>query len=486
MRTISKSSFIRGVKCPKALYLHFFQPEERDETSESQQNIFNIGHNVGYLAQQLFPGGIDASRGEPGEVQAALQYTRELIEQGQQVIYEAAFSDGETLCYLDILVKKGDLWYAYEVKASTHLKDYHIMDASFQYYVITRSGLPLAGIYLVHLNNQYIRRGELDVNQLFTFEDLGIIVPEKQAEVSQKLIQLQEMIEDGLMPEIAIGAQCHSPFACDFMGVCHQEKEYYVLSDVQGINGDKALSLHNKGITVFADIPGDFPFSEKEWQLAEAEMEKTEIRDEVALDNFKARLEYPLYFMDFETIMPAVPYYDENRPYQQIPFQYSLHVQEFQGGPIGHHEYLGTPPDDPRPGFISSLLEQLGNKGSIVVFNQTFEECRLKEIARDLPAFADLIDEVRDRLVDLMVPFRKRQLYHPAMKGSYSIKKVLPAFVPELSYYDLEISEGETACLTYNSLYEDSDPVSISTKRDNLLQYCKMDTMAMVKLIEKM
>jgi hypothetical protein len=140
MRTISKSSFIRGNKCPKSLYLHFFEPKERDETSESQQNIFNIGHNVGFLAQQLFPGGIDASRGEPGEVKAALKYTRELIEQGQQVIYEAAFSDGETLCYMDILVKKDDLWYAYEVKASTGLKDYHIMDASFQYYVITRSG----------------------------------------------------------------------------------------------------------------------------------------------------------------------------------------------------------------------------------------------------------------------------------------------------------------------------------------------------------
>jgi predicted RecB family nuclease len=157
MRSISKSSFIRGYKCPKALYLHFFQSELRDETSETQQNIFNIGHNVGFLAQQLFPGGIDASRGEPGEVQAALQYTRELIDHGQQVIYEAAFSDGETLCYMDILVKKDNHWYAYEVKASTQLKDYHIMDASFQYYVITRSGLPISGIYLVHLNNQYVR-----------------------------------------------------------------------------------------------------------------------------------------------------------------------------------------------------------------------------------------------------------------------------------------------------------------------------------------
>lgn len=485
MRTISKSSFIRGYKCPKALYLHFFQPEQRDETSESQQNIFNIGHNVGFLAQQLFPGGIDASRGEPGEVQAALQYTRELIDQGQQVIYEAAFSDGETICYMDILVKKDNHWYAYEVKASTQLKDYHIMDASFQYYVITRSGLPLSGIYLVHLNNQYVRRGDIDVHHLFTFNDLSATAEEKQIEIAVKLKQLQEMLEAGTIPEIETGPYCNSPFACDFAGVCHKEEEFYLLSDIQGMNAGKAMSLHTQGIKAFADIPHDFPFSDREWLLAEAEMDQIEIRDSVALDNFKTRLEYPLYYMDFETIIPAVPLYNENRPYQQIPFQYSLDIQEFSESPISHYEYLGIPPEDPRPEFISGLIDALGNQGSIVVYNKTFEDCRLKELARDFPEFALKIESIRERLVDLMVPFRSKHLYHPAMKGSYSIKKVLPALVPELSYNDLEIHEGGTASLTYVSLYEDTDPININSKRENLLKYCQLDTMAMVKLIEK-
>jgi len=485
MRTISKSSFIRGFKCPKALYLHFFQPEQRDETSETQQSIFNIGHNVGFLAQQLFPGGIDASKGEPGEVQAALQYTRELIDQGQQVIYEAAFSDGETLCYMDSLVKKDNLWYAYEVKASTQLKDYHIMDASFQYYVITRSGLPLAGIYLVHLNNQYVRRGDIDVHQLFTFNDLSGTAEEKQIEIAVKLKQLQEMLEAGTIPVIETGPYCNSPFACDFAGVCHKEEEFYLLSDIQGMNLGKAMSLHTQGIKAFADIPNDFPFSDREWLLAEAEMDQIEIRDSVALDNFKTSLEYPLYYMDFETIMPAVPLYNENRPYQQIPFQYSLDIQEFVGGPIRHFEYLGTPPEDPRPEFISGLIDALGNQGSIVVYNKTFEDCRLKELARDFPEFGLKIENIRERLIDLMVPFRSKHLYHPAMKGSYSIKKVLPALVPELSYNELAIHEGGTASLTYISLYEDEDPESINNKRENLLKYCQLDTLAMVKLIEK-
>ncbi|MBK6964908.1 MAG: DUF2779 domain-containing protein [Bacteroidales bacterium] len=486
MKILSKSSFVRGLKCPKALFLHIFQPENRDETSESQQNIFNIGHNAGELSQQLFPGGIDASRGEPGEVQAALQYTRELIEQGQEVIYEAAFSDGETLCYMDILVKKDGLWSAYEVKASTQLKDYHIMDVSFQHYVITNSGLPLSGIYLVHINNQYIRRGELDIWQLFTFEDLTSIAENNRLQIAEQLLKLQQMIEAGIMPEIETGSHCDNPYPCDFAGSCHQDEPYFLLSDVKGIQGHKALALHNLGIITFEDIPDNFPFTDREWQLAESEMDQKEIRIADALENFKARLEYPLYFMDFETIMPAIPQYNENRPYQQIPFQFSLHVQDLPGAPVSHFEFLGVPPEDPRPRFISELLWCISNKGSIVVYNQAFEQSRLREIARDLPSYAEQINQLFDRMVDLMGPFRSRQLYHPAMKGSYSIKKVLPALVPELSYNDLEISEGGTASLTYMSLYEDQDPESVQLKRENLLKYCKLDTLAMVKLLEKM
>jgi hypothetical protein len=485
MRIISKSSFIRGVKCPKALYLHFFQPASRDETTENQQAVFNIGHDVGHLAQQLFPGGIDASRGEPGEVESALRYTNELIGQGQQVIYEAAFSDGETLCYMDILVKKDEQWYAYEVKASTQLKDYHIMDASFQYYVITRSGMPLSGITLVHINNQYVRRGEIDVRQLFTFVDLTTVTRNNQKEVEMQLRQLQAMVELEKMPEIATGPQCNHPFACDFTGFCYTEEDAILLADVKGIQPGKVQRLHKLGIGKFSDIPSDFPFSDKEWMLAEAEMNKVEFRDHNALKEFLDHLEYPLYFLDFESIMPAVPLYDESRPYQQIPFQYSLDIKETAKSPIVHHEFLGVPPDDPRPAFISDVVKKLGNSGSILVYNQTFEETRLKEIARDFPEFRTVIEAIRDRMIDLMVPFRNRHLYHPDMKGSYSIKQVLPALVPELSYEDLEIHEGGTASLTYQSLYVDSDTESILKKRENLLKYCQLDTLAMVRLLEK-
>ena len=444
-RIISKSSFIRGTKCPKSLYLHFFQPEEQDEISEGQQSIFDTGHNVGFLAQQLFPGGIDASRGAHEKVNEAISYTQELISNGQKVIYEAAFSDGETLCYMDILVKEKNEWRAYEVKASTGVKDYHVMDAAFQYYVITRSGLPLADIFLVHINNQYIRRGEIDVQQLFTKVIMTETILPLQEDIPRQLKSLQEMVDAGIVPDIEMGFQCTHPYDCDFLEFCRQE------------------------------LPVESGASEA--QPAN--------RNQEALDEFKAELEYPLFFMDFETIFPAIPIHDESRPYQQIPFQYSLHIVKDKqlSSSLLHQAFLGVPPSDPRPEFIKSLLEYLGDHGSVIVWNKTFEMCRLKEIARDFPSYSTQIDQVLERVVDLMVPFRRKHLYTPDMNGSYSLKAVLPALVPDLSYSGLEIQEGGSASLTYESLYYDTDPDSVALKRENLLKYCELDTLSMVRIL---
>ena len=459
---ISKSSFIRGMQCPKSLWLHFYRPEERDEISESQQQIFDNGHNVGLLAQQLFPGGVDASRGEYEKVQEAAAYTAALIDGGQPVIYEAAFSDGETLCYMDILVKEADGWAAYEVKASTQVKEYQIKDVAFQYYVITRSGLPLKRISLVHINNQYVRHGELDLQQLFTVEEMTRRILPMQKDIPAALLSLQEMLKSGVFPDIAMGTQCNKPFSCDFLDFCRQS----------------------------------CVVEEEEVNVRQAS------RDQDALDEFLADLEFPLYYMDFETIQFAVPRYDESRPYQQIPFQYSLHVQASseiakwrdsenngrregeKASDLTHYEFLGTPPDDPRPKFIESLLARIGESGSIIVWNQAFEKTRLKEIARDFPEYATRIELLFDRFADLMVPFRRKHLYMPEMNGSYSLKAVLPALIPDLSYSDLNIQEGGTASLTYESLYYDEEPDSVRLKRDNLLEYCKMDTMSMLRILE--
>ena len=295
----------------------------------------------------------------------------------------------------------------------------------------------------MHLNNQYVRHGELDLQQLFTIESLTDRILPMQSAIPGRLYPLLDMLKAGIMPEIAMGSQCGNPFSCDFIEFCEQS------------------------------CPEDENANEP----------RPANRDQDELDEFLEELVYPLYYMDFETIQFAIPRYDESRPYQQIPFQYSLHVQQTKEGPVEHYDFLGTPPADPRQEFIQSLLARLGENGSIIVWNQAFENTRLREIARDYPEYADRIDCLFERVADLMVPFRRKHLYTPDMNDSYSLKAVLPALVKDLSYSDLEIQEGGTASLIYESLYHDKDPEQVRLKRANLLEYCKMDTLSLVRIL---
>jgi predicted RecB family nuclease len=484
VRTISKSSYIRGNQCQKSLYLHFHEPSLKDEVSEGQQHIFNIGHNTGKLAQELFPGGIDASRGQPHEVSEAIAYTKQLIETGQSVIYEAAFSDGETLCYIDLLVNREGEWHAFEVKASTGVKDYHLLDIAFQYYAIRQSGLQLKEISLVHLNNQYVRRGEIDVDQLFTIVSLTDQASGMKALVHKNLQAMQNMLALGKVPDIKTGSHCKNPFTCDFYGYCHKDEKSDLFTGLTGIRAFKIERLRSSNVSSFAEIPSNLAFSTKEWTILKGLFKNEKQLDVARLKSFVEKLKYPLHFLDFETIMPAVPLYDESRPYQQLPFQYSLHKKMRPDSKLIHISFLGNPPEDPRPAFIKTLMAQIEEEGSIIVYNKAFEQTRIRELSRDFPIFAESLLNLNKRMADLMEPFRNQLLYLPGMKGSYSIKMVLPALAPEITYDDLEIREGNTASLIYYSLYDDKDQTSIINKRENLLKYCEMDTMAMVHLLE--
>jgi len=485
MAKISKSSFVRGTNCHKSLYLHLNNPDLKDTVSQSQQHIFNMGYEVGEAAQHCFPGGIDASRGNPHEVQQALQYTRELITSGQKVIYEAAFSDRETLCYMDILVNNDGRWEAYEVKASTSPKDYHYTDISFQYYVIRASGLDLAEISLMHLNTKYVRRGELDTKQLFTTINLTSFALEKQQDVKQNLQALQQMLAQDTTPQIEIGRQCTHPYTCDFYGFCHQDEVTDIFSGLKSVKKSKIELLREAEVSRLDEIPPSIRFTTKEWIILQGLFKDEVNRNKPALEAFVSQLQYPLYFIDFESMQLPVPRYDDSRSYQQLTFQYSLHIVNSPGEAPIHKEYLGTPPDDPRPQFIINMLDQLGTSGSILIYNSAFEPPRVRELARDFPEFEKPLQALLPRFVDLMVPFRSLHLYTPAMKGSYSIKAVLPAVVSNLSYASLGIQDGGTASLTYLSLYNDTDPQVMQQKRTNLLEYCKLDSLAMVELLKQ-
>ena len=225
---LSKSTFMYGCQCPKRLWLHKFMPEERDEMDEAQQAIFQAGTDVGMLARDLFPGGVDASPVDTFHYQQSVADTTRYIADGKTIIYEAAFQFDGVLCAVDILVKKKGSWYAYEVKSTTKVKPPFLQDAAFQYYIISNAGITLKDFFLTHLNNQYIRRGALDPHQLFTHESILQQAKDMQPMIKEKARELKSVLKNKSMPVIEIGRQCNDPYPCDFYGFCSKDMELEV------------------------------------------------------------------------------------------------------------------------------------------------------------------------------------------------------------------------------------------------------------------
>lgn len=436
---LSKSTFMYGAQCAKRLYLHKFFPELRNPQDEFQQAIFSAGTNAGLLAQELFVGGVNAEPDTPYEFQVSVQKTADFLAAGHTVIYEAAFQYNGVLCAIDLLVKLEDGWHALEVKSTNSVKEQHIRDAALQYFVITNSGLNLENIAIVHFNPEYIRRGELNVHDLFKRTSVLTPVLELQEAVTAKVGELKEIVLNRIEPQIAPGDHCFQPYDCDFTNHCGSA------------------------------FPKQLPIPEEERF------------DPDGLSEMLGELEFPLYFFDFETIMYGVPEFDESRPYQQIPCQYSLHTLETPESEFLHAAFLGDGYIDPRPALIEHMQEHIGPVGTIIVWNKSFESGVLGKLAIDFPEHSTFLHGMQSRLFDLMLPFKRKYYRHPDFGGSSSIKRVLPVLIPELSYQNLNIQEGGTASFTYGQL-QYMDEATRQQKILDLLEYCRQDTWAMVKI----
>ncbi|MGZ4055743.1 MAG: DUF2779 domain-containing protein [Bacteroidia bacterium] len=481
---LSKSTFLRGLQCAKSLYLYKNFIQTRDVVSAEQQAIFNRGNNVGVLAQKLFPGGTDATPAKRSNNLAAVENTRKLIESGAEVIYEAAFQFEQVLAILDILVKKDDRWYAYEVKSSTKISNTYILDASLQYWVITNSGIPLDDISLIIINNQYLRNGDIDLGELFSIKSVKKEVLSNQNLVEEKVMLSKAVINDGVMPDIPIGEHCFSPYNCDFMGTCWKKIPPDSVFDITGIKKAEQFNLYNSGIKTIVEIPEKNDLDKNANIHIQAFKNNAVTLDISAIDTFLNKVEYPLFFMDFETFMPAVPIYDKTKPYQHIPFQYSLHYKKTKDATLEHFEFLAEQGFDPRKAFVESLLKDTESPGTILVYDVLMEKNILNGLKNDFPEYASQIDLRLKRMIDLAQPFQNRSYYHPAMKNSFSMKSLLPALVPDLSYSGLKISSGSIAMIAYENLQKETDMFKILEIRESLLEYCKLDTLAMVKVFE--
>jgi hypothetical protein len=479
---LSKSLYIRGRQCHKSLWLHKHSPELKDEVSESQDALFATGFTVGDLAQELFPGGVEVPYdGLSHDEQVEL--TRTLIADGTGTIYEATFLHDAIFVKADILHHGPCGWELYEVKASTGVKDYHVYDAALQYHVLHGAGIEPVRVSIIHVNNGYVRLGELDLRQLFTIEDITVQVEELQPLIAQEIVTQRTMLT-GDMPVIDIGPQCDDPYECDFSGHCWGQIPDDSVFDLRGRGADR-FALYREGIVRQADIPLDMLNDSQRFLVESTLMERDSV-DREGVSEFLDSVFYPLCFLDFETFMEPIPTFDGTRPYQQIPFQFSLHIQLVAGGEVEHHGFLGEPGRDPRAELLKKLLLLIPDDSCIIAWNQSFEIRVLNGLAEMFPAYQNRIERMIDNFCDLMVPFRNRTIYLWQAKGSYSIKEVLPAFVPELTYEGLEIADGGAAMDAWHVMNSVSDPVELARVRAALWEYCKLDTLAMVRILERM
>ncbi|MBF24939.1 MAG: hypothetical protein CMP49_00240 [Flavobacteriales bacterium] len=480
---LSKSTFIKGLQCEKSLYLHKYHSNLSDDTNLQQQAIFDRGTRVGELAQQLFPGGVDASPRDYTQYFESIKDTQKLIKDGVEVIYEAGFCFNNVICFIDILVKKKGRWYAYEVKSSTKLTDVYIIDASLQYYVMQNTGLDIANISIIHINNTYNRFGPLDLKKLFNFVIVTKDAINNNNYIKNKLLELHSVLAQKSIPNIAIGPHCTTPYNCDFKGYCWSHVPEYSIFNLSRLNKKIKWTLYGRGVMDLSQIPLDANLSDNQKIEIDSYMNQTEIIHKIKIRKFVNSLSSELYHLDFETYQSVVPYFDNVKPYQQIPFQYSAHYEHNQM--VAHSEYLAKDSlTDCREDFIKNLIRDMKQDGDILVYNISFERSCINELIRCFPQYQSELLAIIDRMKDLMLPFKERWYYTPKMKGSYSIKYVLPALVPSLSYDCLEINNGNLASLTFANIHNVTDEEEVGVIRKNLLEYCKRDTLAMVKILD--
>jgi hypothetical protein len=479
---LSKSLYIRGLQCHKSLYLDRYQPELKDEISEEKQALFESGTEVGILARDLFPRGVEVPY-EGLSPKEQLAMTASEIRKGTETLYEAAFNYDNVFMKADTLHKGKRGWELYEVKATTEVKEVHVNDVALQYYLLKGSNLPVSRAFLVHINNQYVRHGAIEVEKLFAIKDIADRVKEKQAFVAEELTKMRKML-NGPIPAVDIGEWCDDPYGCDFRGHCWQhipEDSVFTLKR-KGVN---QFDLYRQGIIRLEQIPLHILDDAQRMQV-ECFLEKKETVNREAVREFLDSLWYPLYFFDFETFMSAVPPFDGTCPYQQIPYQYSIHFLERDGGELYHREFLAEPRVDPREELTERLVAEIPDDACVVAYNASFEARILKELAEWLPQYAGKIERILPNMRDLMAPFRRRDVYHWQMKGSHSQKAVLPALVPDLSYEGMEVADGGMAMQAYFEMCGTKDPSEVNRIRKALLEYCKLDTLGMVRLLEKL
>lgn len=480
---ISKSKYLDGLQCHKLIWFRYNAKNQIPPVDASTQAIFDQGHLVGSFARKLFPNGFEIEA-KPWEFQAIQKQSMSALTR-RVPLFEAGLAYQGAFARFDILnpVGSGE-WDLIEVKSSTEVKEVNLNDVAIQFFILSGAGLTMRRCFVYFINNQYVRRGNIDLKQLFASSDVTNDIMARQPDVPRNLAALQAVIGSKQQPDIKIGPQCDDPYECILKDFCWDflpDHNVFTL-----YRSRKSFEWFNAGILELKDIPLDASLSDTQAIQMQALRSGEPHIHRDAIRSFLETLHYPRYCLDFETVNTAIPLFDGLRPYQKLPFQYSLHVQQSPGDTPVHHSFLADGSSDPRPTMLNNLKELLGETGSIVCYNSSFERSILRESSEEFTKYGAWFTAIDKRIVDLLVPFRSFSYYHPEQKGSASLKTVLPALTGK-SYEGMPIADGDTASREYLRVtFASVAPSDRASVRQQLEQYCGYDTMAMIWILNEL
>lgn len=478
---LSKSNLISVWQCPKMLYFEINEPELADYDPQVE-SLFATGHAVGDIAKELYKSDINIEVGYDNGLEDAIEETKEIIEDNNdEVIYDAVFEFEGILVRADILQPYKEGYKLIEVKATTSKEFHHELECAIQYWVMSRCGVELTGVFLAHINNQFVYEKEGCYEGFLQEVDLTERAKELRPSVGKMVFDSKYSAETKL--DVSVGSHCSSPYDCRFTKQCWPSDTKYPLT---GLGGDKKKLAEwaNAGIKDIRDVSSDDITSETHHRIhATTLLEKPEVNAQAK--NELNSLPYPRYYLDFESINPAIPIWLGFRPYQAVPIQYSCHIQHNSDyDSLDHVEFLELEDMPPLEKLADQLISDLGDKGPVFMYSD-YEKKMIQALIDIFPDKKASLDAIIDRLVDLL-PIVKNSYYHPDMLGSWSIKKVMPTINTEFDYAKLDgIKEGSAASEGFiEAIKSETDSDRKKELESQLKRYCKFDTEAMVELVK--
>jgi hypothetical protein len=481
---LSKSDFLKYQTCPAYLWLWKNKREVvPEEMTEDVERRIEQGIEVEGYARKLFPNGVLVEK----RLEEAKRETERLVQAGNEIIFQATvITEHGLLAMADVLVKENDKWTIYEVKSTTDIKKEHIIDSAFQKVAFNQAGYDIANVNVIYLNKNYKLHGKVDPKGLFVIESVN-------DRISEIYSDIEAMTEDAIAyihkvdePKTCSCRTKTKSSHCPTFKYFNPDIPEYSIYNLTRVSSKKVNTLVDMEVYEIPDIPDDFDLSEAQRnQVTAAKVGKPIINHE-EIRKILNSLKFPLYFLDYETVSTAVPIFEGTWPYQQVPFQYSLHILRELNGELEHYEHLSQKKDGhPIPGLLAQMREDIGPVGSVIVWNKGFEMGRNKEMAKDYPEYSDFLLHVNERVFDLMEIFSKQHHVHPDFHGSNSIKYVLPVLAPDLSYKLMNIPNGGIATLRwYESIAKEMNDEEREKIYADLLKYCELDTLAMYRIYD--